>query len=405
MKKVFLIFPFAVIPLHVLLFPSTPRVYITERSDFSKYINGKYLGLTYRESEIYMDKEEKIQDGFTIMEYTGEAFVLEETRKNMIGTAKKLHDILPISFTAGKITDRENNGHNNDLLFTCDNGYPSLRNFPVIPAGEFSEKDIGKKWNSESVIVTCPKPENNCTRIPVYAEYSYAGKTMYNGKQVHCVKAVFGVRYKGGDVLGDPSLLSSEGSRSADIYLDQDNTPLFIRQRIDEIYFYADKSAIRLKGFFLHFYDYSQGKLKTDYSAPRISIAEDLPETESGSNFDVTNTKRGLVINLKNINFKADKAELLKGEDKKLDEIAGLLKELKFGKLFVEGHTASAGNPEGEKELSLERAKIIVGELVKRGIPAGVFIYGGAGSEKPIASNENEQGKAKNRRVEITVME
>ena len=72
---------------------------------------------------------------------------------------------------------------------------------------------------------------------------------------------------------------------------------------------------------------------------------------------------------------------------------------------MVEGHSASTGNPTGEKNLSVERAKSIVDELVKRGIPANQFIFRGLGSEVPIADNSTSEGKALNRRVEITILE
>jgi outer membrane protein OmpA-like peptidoglycan-associated protein len=71
----------------------------------------------------------------------------------------------------------------------------------------------------------------------------------------------------------------------------------------------------------------------------------------------------------------------------------------------VEGHSASTGNPSGEKQLSLERAKAIVDALTKRGISAKQFIYIGCGSENPIADNSTTEGKAINRRVEITILE
>jgi len=73
--------------------------------------------------------------------------------------------------------------------------------------------------------------------------------------------------------------------------------------------------------------------------------------------------------------------------------------------LFVEGHTADVGDKNSQLSLSLRRAKVVVDELTKRGISAGAFIYSGAGGSKPIASNANEDGRAQNRRVEITVME
>ena len=71
----------------------------------------------------------------------------------------------------------------------------------------------------------------------------------------------------------------------------------------------------------------------------------------------------------------------------------------------MEGHTASVGRPEGEQTLSEQRAKAIAQALSKRGIQAGKFICKGSGGTKPVADNSTAEGKAKNRRVEITILE
>lgn len=335
---------------------------------------------------------------------------MEETRKNMVGTAKKLDSVLDINFISQK-TDKERKSKNiGSFIFIKDEGYPSLRKFPAIMNIVFSENEIGKKWEADSIIVTQPKPENKSTRIPVYAQYEYAGKSYYNKQNVNHVKAEFSMRYSGGDVNGDQTLLRSEGKRSADIYLNDVNNPLFIRQKIDETYFYDDNSTVRLKGFILHFYDYPKGRIKMENLIPPESIYENSKpyvqtEKENNPSFKIMNTKRGLMFSFINLQFEADKPVLIKGEDKKIDEIYKVLQSLKFKKLFIEGHTANTGNTVMEKKLSEERAKMIADELSKRGIPSGVFIYSGAGSSKPIAPNTDEKNKALNRRVEITVMQ
>jgi outer membrane protein OmpA-like peptidoglycan-associated protein len=55
--------------------------------------------------------------------------------------------------------------------------------------------------------------------------------------------------------------------------------------------------------------------------------------------------------------------------------------------------------------LSVERAKSIVDEMIRRGIPAEQFIYKGWGSARPVGDNTGEAGRSLNRRVEITILE
>ena len=415
MKRTILSIVCVLIP--VIAFTENGRITISERADYSVYKNDTYAGLTYREAYIYLDEKATVYNDEPAYRYEGEAFVLEETRKNMVGTAKKLDEIRPIAFTQS--AHRGTDGTKIAALhFTQDTGYPLLRNFPTSPTQRLEQQESGKKWTAESTIVVCPQQGKNPTRIPVLAEYQYIGKKKYNGTDTHYVKAVFALRYQGEDHLGDADMLRSEGSRTADIYLDDRNRPLFIREKIDETFFYKGAESIRQRGFLLHFYNYGQHTVYNGGSVPTTALLDHSknPVKPENSNkerikdkgdgiFNVQETPRGILLNLKNLHFVADKAELLHGEDKKLDEIAAVLKTLTFKTLFVEGHTADVGDKSTQHGLSLRRAKTVVDELTKRGIPAGVFIYSGAGGSKPIASNTTEAERALNRRVEITIME
>lgn len=415
MKRTILSIVCVLIP--VIAFTENGRITISERADYSVYKNGTYAGLTYREAYIYLDEKAAVYNDEPAYRYEGEAFVLEETRKNMVGTAKKLDEIRPIAFTQS--AHRGTDGTKIAALhFTQDTGYPLLRNFPASPTQRLEQQDSGKKWTAESTIVVCPQQGKNPTRIPVLAEYQYIGKKKYNGTDTHYVKAVFALRYHGEDHLGDADMLRSEGSRTADIYLDDRNRPLFIREKIDETFFYKGAESIRQRGFLLHFYNYGQHTVYNGGSVPATALLDHSksPVKPENSNkerikdkgdgiFNVQETPRGILLNLKNLHFVADKAELLHGEDKKLDEIATILKTLTFKTLFVEGHTADVGDKSTQHGLSLRRAKTVVDELTKRGIPSGVFIYSGAGGSKPISSNTTEAERALNRRVEITIME
>ena len=415
MKRTILSIVCVLIP--VIAFTENGRITISERADYSVYKNDTYAGLTYREAYIYLDEKATVYNDEPAYRYEGEAFVLEETRKNMVGTAKKLDEIRPIAFTQS--AHRGTDGTKIAALhFTQDTGYPLLRNFPTSPTQRLEQQESGKKWTAESTIVVCPQQGKNPTRIPVLAEYQYIGKKKYNGIDTHYVKAVFALRYQGEDHLGDADMLRSEGSRTADIYLDDRNRPLFIREKIDETFFYKGAESIRQRGFLLHFYNYGQHTVYNGGSVPTTALLDHSknPVKPESSNkerikdkgdgiFNVQETPRGILLNLKNLQFVADKAELLHGEDKKLDEIASILKTLTFKTLFVEGHTADVGDKSSQYGLSLKRAKVVVDELTKRGIPAGVFIYNGAGGTKPIASNTTEAERALNRRVEITIME
>ena len=119
----------------------------------------------------------------------------------------------------------------------------------------------------------------------------------------------------------------------------------------------------------------------------------------------VENTAAGIRLTMQNLNFKPDSAELLPGENERLDQITQVLKEVPDQMFLVEGHTASVGYEKGEMKLSVERANSVANALIQRGIPREKFICKGSGGTKPIADNSTPEGKAKNRRVEITILE
>ena len=389
-KKLFLICFLFSFCLNLLLGQenlSQGKVLITERADYSVYIDGKYAGLTSRETRLYMS-ETRLGNEETYL-YEGEAFVLQKTRKDGLKAALPIDSILPISFKFIPEQDEEDiENPYQPQIFDEDSGYPLLRNFPILPETAFTPDDIGKTWEGKCTLVVRPKPEKTAVRIPVNAGFKYKGKTLLNGQSVHHVEAAFGLRYKHSDMLGDEELMSSEGGRKTDIYLDDINRPILIREKIDEEFFYADGKKIKHRGFLLHFYSYTV-----------------RAEIKPNKDFEVAKTKRGTMLRLKNLQFEPDRAVLLKGEESKLDEIAKILKKSESEFFFVEGHTADVGKPEDEKNLSQERAKTIIEKLVKMGIPAEKFIYQGAGGTKPIAPNGTEEGRAQNRRVEITIID
>lgn len=101
------------------------------------------------------------------------------------------------------------------------------------------------------------------------------------------------------------------------------------------------------------------------------------------------------------INFDTDKATIKPDSKPIIDQIVKLLKDNPGLKVGVEGHTDSTGTPARNKTLSQQRAESVVSTLVKAGIDAKRLEAKGWGQDKPTADNKTEEGKAKNRRVEI----
>jgi OOP family OmpA-OmpF porin len=101
------------------------------------------------------------------------------------------------------------------------------------------------------------------------------------------------------------------------------------------------------------------------------------------------------------INFDTGKSAIKPESRPIIEQIVQMLKSNPDLKISVEGHTDNVGNPKSNKTLSDERAKAVVKEIVAQGIDAKRLSAVGYGQDKPIADNNTEEGRAKNRRVEL----
>ncbi|MCL2008236.1 MAG: OmpA family protein [Treponema sp.] len=127
--------------------------------------------------------------------------------------------------------------------------------------------------------------------------------------------------------------------------------------------------------------------------------------TVPGIDIDIIPIPEGILLSIRDIRFAPDLAEFLPDEVYRLDIIAEALHMIPYQTFLVEGHTASTGRPTGEMELSIERARRMVEELVERGISEDRFVYRGWGGTMPIDDNATEAGRNNNRRVEITILD
>ncbi len=101
------------------------------------------------------------------------------------------------------------------------------------------------------------------------------------------------------------------------------------------------------------------------------------------------------------INFDTGKASIKPESQAVIAQVAAMLKENPGLRIAVEGHTDNVGEPKSNQALSEQRAREVVSGLVRQGVDASRLTAAGYGQTRPVADNGTEEGRAKNRRVEL----
>jgi outer membrane protein OmpA-like peptidoglycan-associated protein len=371
-------------------FPAGGKIRLTERADLRRYEDGKFVGLSYREVRGILTAT----GDQAAARLEGEFYVFEETLRDSRLVAKRIDDVVPVSLTirADGVSEAERG--------TVDPGYPSLRSFPVLPAGPV-EPDAD--WQAFGVRVVEPFRDGAFTRVRIYADYRFKGLEQREGRDLAIITAQFAVRYKAGDdPYGDARIKGISGKHVVTITYDPvAGRPVFMSDQVEEQFTMADGKSVAFKGFILTWFEAVTPMDRDDLARQivdglRAGGAEDV---------EVAEGERGVTLTVNSIRFVAEQASVLPEEGARLRALADALKQIPDRTFLVIGHTARAGSVESQERLSVERAKAIVDYLVSRGIPAERFIYEGRGAREPVAANDTEENMARNRRVEIVILE
>ena len=112
----------------------------------------------------------------------------------------------------------------------------------------------------------------------------------------------------------------------------------------------------------------------------------------------------GLTVRLKNIYFDFDKTSLKNESFAELDKVVGFLKQNSSVEIEISGHTDNKGSDDYNQTLSQGRSEAVVNYIISQGIDSFRLTAHGYGESKPIDTNDSDEGRANNRRVEFTVL-
>ena len=290
-------------------------------------------------------------------------------------------------------------------LFDSDNdALPTVRSVP-----HFSEKSVkaGESWQADGTEVhDCRELFNMAEPIsvPFTATYTYDRDETIEGKKLN----VISVYYEFSQTADENSYFSvstyygTEGWAKQEIFWDQN------RGDIDH---YTEDFVIAIYDIMGNQYVFkgsSHGEV-TEYKSvnddANVKKIQKQVDKYKLDNISVTRGEKGLTISLENIQFEADSDVLLPSEQEKLKKLGKILKDFS-NDLLITGHCAERGTVAARQKLSEERAESVAQFLISNDIRDEYHIFTqGKGSTQPIATNATEEGRARNRRVEITIMD
>jgi outer membrane protein OmpA-like peptidoglycan-associated protein len=280
---------------------------------------------------------------------------------------------------------------------------PVVRNVPVFPNRDLKSGDV---WSAEGHEMHDFRDSfgiGEPYRIPFTAGYTYLGEREWKGKRY----PAFSVRYR---IFSEPSPATGK------IW------PLRILGASDQTVFWDLDlgQAVAYEEYFRMVLELSDGST-VEYRGRAEAEIVDAPDLDKDKlageisdeikRLDITDTSvrvddAGVTISLEDIGFEADSSVLRPGEKQKLDKLAEILRRYPDRDILVGGHTALAGTAAMRAELSRERAAAVADYLLSKNVrsPDRVVVKG-YGAEKPLGDNGTEEGRRRNRRVEITILE
>jgi outer membrane protein OmpA-like peptidoglycan-associated protein len=143
-----------------------------------------------------------------------------------------------------------------------------------------------------------------------------------------------------------------------------------------------------------------------DQQRAEIAKNQALIEELKKRNIEARETSRGVMVNLPSVNFQFDSAQLTADGRSRVDQIASIVRrEAPNRHIMVEGHASreSAAQEAYNQRLSERRADTVADALARDGVKGSQISSRGLGTRSPIASNDTEDGRQQNRRVEVVI--
>jgi len=282
---------------------------------------------------------------------------------------------------------------------------PVVRHVPTFPEGALSPGDTWTAPGEEVHDLRDDFGVDQLLRVPFEVRYTYEGPVVRDGIRLQAIRSEYtlykrtGFRYP---KLKLYPLLMTGYSRQWHYFNQEKGREEGYEESYSLILTMNTGQTVEYSGTQESHLVEAQ---TMDKPAVVLEVKKQLEDRGMG-NVEVKAVPLGVSINLDSIRFPADSSVLVPSESEKIRLISEVLGQYPHRDILVEGHTADVAGGMDPQSLSEARAAAVGNALVATKVRRpDQIVYRGWGAQRPVASNSTEEGRAKNRRVEITLLE
>lgn len=304
------------------------------------------------------------------------------------------------------VFQRDEQGH-----YTIGDEYfmPVVRDVPVFP--DYPVK-VGESWTAEGHEAHDLRQSfgiDKPFKIPFTAKYTYKGELKEkDGRILDIINVEYTLYYESPNPTSMPQITLLNTPRET---LGYSNQTLYWDNKLGVLDSYNEKFRIVIVTYAgTEFIFEGNAKAETDEvtmtnTLEAMRAMQEAVDKLGLENVEVKRGDFGLTVSIENIEFLGDSAVLQESEKKRLNDMLEVFR-IYGNDLLITGHTALAGTEEGRNHLSVERARVVAEYLISKGVRNINQVFTeGKGADVPIASNDTPEGRARNRRVEITFLD
>lgn len=245
---------------------------------------------------------------------------------------------------------------------------------------------------------------SNLIQVPFTVHYEYRGTENIKSEEgeKNCHKFIANYELNYGDNGGTPRVFGYvtavwfwDAAQGIPYYASEEYNVIIVNEQG-----IANEFKIKSRSYYRKF------RARDDIA--KVDLAQRLKDklVRENTDLNVSVTDTGVTISLPDIFFATDSSKLSGDAKDALDKLGAILKNVDSRHIRVRGHTDNQGDADYNQKLSEVRAERVAEYLIEESsLNADTLSYDGRGARDPVAPNETTEGRARNRRVEIILLD